>query len=71
MSSNLTFNADLTFQEVEVPITDDHVVEHSEIIYLTLVGTDSAVVLNPSTSTITIEDVDSELFYIDHSIYAN
>ena len=71
MSRNLTFNADLTFQEVEVPITDDHVVEHSEIIYLTLVGTDSAVVLNPSTSTITIEDVDSKLFYIDHSIYAN
>ena len=49
VSRNLTFNADLTFQVVEVPIIDDHVVEHSEIINLTLVSTDSVVILNPST----------------------
>ena len=54
---------------VEVPILDDDIVEHSEIINLTLVSTDSAVVLNPSTSTITIEDVDSKLLYVDLSIY--
>ena len=60
VSRNLTFNADLTIQVVEVPIIDDHIVEHSEIINLTLVSTDSAVILNPSTSTITIEDVDSK-----------
>ena len=61
MSRNLTFNADLTIQVVEVPINDDRIVEHSEIINLTLVSTDSAVILNPSTSTITIEDEESKL----------
>ena len=69
ISRSLTFNAAATTQMVEVPIIDDHIVEHSEIINLTLVSTDSAVILNPSTSTITIEDMDSKLQYIDHSIY--
>ena len=67
MSRNITFNAAVTTQMVEVPIIDDHIVEHSEIINLTLVSTDSAVILNPSTSTITIEDIDSKLLYIDYS----
>ena len=61
LSRNLTFNDAITIQVVEVPIIDDHIVEHSEIIKLTLVSTDSAVILNPSTSTITIEDVESKL----------
>ena len=60
VSRNLTFNADFTIQVVEVPIIEDHVVEHSEIINLTLVSADSAVILNPSTSTITIEDMNSK-----------
>ena len=60
VSSNLSFNAAVTTQVVEVPIIDDHIVEHSEIINLTLVSTDSAVILNPSTSAITIEDVDGK-----------
>ena len=60
VSRNLTFNAAVTSQIVEVPIIDDYTVEHSEIINLTLVSTDSAVMLNPSTNTITIEDVDSK-----------
>ena len=55
---------------VEVPIIDDFIVEHSEVINLTLVSTDSAVILNPSTTTITIEDVDSKLLCVDLSIYA-
>ena len=59
-SRSLTFNAAVTTQAVEVYIIDDHTVEHSEIINLTLVSTDSAVMLNPSTSTITIKDVDSK-----------
>ena len=63
VSRNLTFNAGLILQVVEVPIIDDHIVEHSEIINLTLVSTESAVILNPSTSTITIEDVDSKFLY--------
>ena len=60
VSRNLTFNAAVTTQIVQVPIIDDHIVEHSEITNLTLVSTDTAVTLNPSTSTITIEDVDSK-----------
>ena len=60
VSGSLIFNADLTIQVVEVPIIDDHTVEHSEIINLILVSTDSAVILNPSTSTIIIEDTDSK-----------
>ena len=60
VSRNLTFNAAVTTQVVEVPIIDDDIVEHSEIINLTLVSTDSAVILNQSTSTITIEDVNSK-----------
>ena len=63
VSRNLTFNADFTLHVVAIPIIDDHVVEHSEIINLTLVSNDSAVILNPSTSTITIEDVDGKFLY--------
>ena len=63
VSSNLTFNAAVATQVVEVLIIDDQIVEHSEIINLTLVSTDSAVILNQSTNTITIEDVDSKLLY--------
>ena len=70
VSRNLTFNTALTTQMVEIPINDDRIVEESEIINLTLVSTDPAVILNPSTSTITIEDVDSKLLYAYHSIYA-
>ena len=67
VSRSLIFNASITTQMVEVPIVDDHIVEHSEIINLTLVSTDSAVILNPSTSTITIEDVDSKLHTVCRS----
>ena len=63
VSRSLTFNAALTTQMVEVSIIDDHTVEHSEVINLTLVSADPAVILNPSTNTITIEDVDSKLLY--------
>ena len=60
VSRSLTFNAAVTSQIVEVPIIDDHIVEHSEIINLTLVSAYSAVILNPSTSMINVEDVDSK-----------
>ena len=65
VSRSLTFNAAVTTQMVEVSIIDDHIVEHSEIINLTLGSTNPAVILNPSTSTITIEDVDSKLLYVE------
>ena len=67
----LTFNADFTIRVIEVPITDDDIVEHSEIINLTLVSTDSAVILNPSTSTIIIEDEDSKLLCIHVQLCKN
>ena len=60
VSRNLTFNAAVTSQIVEVPIIDDYIVEHSEFINVTLVSADSAVILNPSTSMINVEDVDSK-----------
>ena len=59
--SLMTFNAAVTTQVVQLYIIDDDVVEHSEAFNLTLRSTDSAVLLNPSTSTITIEDVESKL----------
>ena len=68
VSRNLTFNDVITTQVVEIPIINDYIVEHSEIINLTLVSNDSAVILNPSTSTITI-DVECELLYV--YIYAS
>ena len=68
VSRNLTFNDAITTEVVEIPIINDDIVEHSEIINLTLVSTDSAVILNPSTSTITI-DVECELVYV--YIYAS
>ena len=71
MPKNLTFNADFANRVVEIPISNDLIVEHSEVINLTLVSTDPAVILNPSTSTITIEDVDSKLLYVDHYTHAS
>ena len=67
--SLMTFNAAVTTQVVELYIIDDEIVEHSEIINLVLRSTDSAVLLNSSTSTITIDDVESKLFYVH--IYAS
>ena len=60
----MTFNAAVTTQVVDLYIIDDDIVEQSEIINLVLRSTDSAVILNPSTSTITIEDVESKLLYV-------
>ena len=62
--SLLTFNAAVTTQVVELYIIDDDIVEQSEIINLILRSTDCAVQLNSSTSTITIEDVESKLLYM-------
>ena len=62
--SLLTFNAAVTTQVVELYIIDDDIVEQSEIINLILRSTDCAVLLNSSTSTITIEDVESKLLHM-------
>ena len=42
-------------------ILDDSVVEDTEFINLALTSVDNAVILNPATARINIEDVDSEL----------
>ena len=61
ISTTLTFNATVSTQVVVVPILDDNVVEDPEFITVSLVSADHAAVLNPSITTITIEDTDSEL----------
>ena len=61
VSMELTFNAGTTNQTVMIPITGDTVEEGTESFTVSLVSADSAVILNPSTTTVTIEDDDSEL----------
>ena len=60
---DLTFNAGSTNQTVMIPITGDTVVESTESFTVSLSNTagDSAVTLNPSTTTVTIEDDDSKI----------
>ena len=67
----LTFNAAVTSWTIPIYITDDLIVECSEIINLTLTSTDPAVILNPSTSTVTIEDVDSKLLDVNYFTLAS
>ena len=57
----LIFGATISTQMVTVSILDDGVVEDTEFINLALTSVDSAVMLNPATARIDIEDVDSEL----------
>ena len=61
VSMDLTFNAGNTNQTVMIPITGDTMVESTESFTVSLVSADSAVILNSSTTTVTIEDDDSEL----------
>ena len=60
VSENLIFNAAVSTQVMTISILGDFIVEHSEIFTLTLMSTDPAVILNPSSSNITIKDLDSE-----------
>ena len=62
VSMDLTFNAVNTNQTVMISITGDTVVEGTESFTVSLSNTagDSAVTLNPSTTTVTIEDDDSK-----------
>ena len=61
VSMDLTFNAGSTNQTVMIPITGDTVVESTESFTVSLTTGGSAVTLNPSTTTVTIEDNDSKL----------
>ena len=55
------FDATVSTQMVTVYILDDNVVEDTEFFSLALTSEDSAVMLNPATATINIEDMDSKL----------
>ena len=54
------FDATISTQMVTVYILDDNVVEDTEFFSLALTSEDSAVMLNPATATINIEDMDSK-----------
>ena len=56
----LIFDATILTQIAIVSIVDDNVVEDTEFINLALTSVDSAVMLNPVTAIINIEDVDSK-----------
>ena len=57
------FGATISTQMVTVPVLNDNVVEDTEFINLALTSVDSAVMFNPATARISIEDVDSELIF--------
>ena len=60
----LTFNAGNTNQTVMIPITGDTVVESTESFTVSLMTGDTAVTLNPSTTSVIIQDDDSKFWYI-------
>ena len=64
VSMDLTFSAGNTNQTVMIPITGDTVEEGTESFTVSLTTGDSAVMLNPSTTTVTIEDDDGKFFGI-------
>ena len=64
VSMDLTFNASSTTHTVPISILGDTVVEGTESFTVSLVSADSAVILNPSTTTVTIEDDDGKFFGI-------
>ena len=55
------FDATISTQMVTVLVLDDNVVEDAEFINLALRSVDSAVILNPATAKINIEDINSKL----------
>ena len=65
VTTMLTFNAGSTNQTVMLPIIDNMVEEVTKSFTVSLSNTagDGAVMLNPSTTTVTIQDDDSKLWY--------
>ena len=62
VSMDLTFNAGTTTRTVMIPITGDTVVESTESFTVSLTTGDSAVMLSPSTTTVTIQNDDSKFW---------
>ena len=67
VSMDLTFNAGNTSQTVMIPITGDTVVEGTESFTVTLTTGDSAINLSPPSTTVTIQDNDSEFWCMGES----
>jgi len=57
---DVTLNAGISTQMVTIPILDNTIVADSTSFNVILTTTDPAVVLNPTTADVTIEDDDSE-----------
>ena len=60
-SMELTFSATVQSQTVMITIADGDVVEGPETFSVTLTTSDTAVVLNPMTATVDIQDDDGKL----------
>jgi len=60
-SMELTFSVTVQSQTVPIIIADGDVVEGLETFNVTLTTTDNAVVLNPVTATVDIQDDDGKL----------
>ena len=60
VSTNVTFNASTSTHTVNIPILDNEIVAGSTMFSVFLTSADPAVILNPATADITIEDDDSE-----------
>ena len=65
VSMNLTFNAATSTQTVEIPTTGDMVLETSKSFSVSLsqMPVDTAVTLDPASTTINIQDDDSNEVY--------
>ena len=59
-SSDLTFDAATSSETVTISILEDSLFEGSETVIVTLTSADPAVILNPSTASVTIEDNDGK-----------
>ena len=64
VSMDLTLYAGTTNQTVMIPILGDNVEEGTESFTVSLMSVDSAVILNPYTTTVTIQDDDCKFFGI-------
>ena len=60
-TTTLMFDATISTQMVTVFVLNDNVVEDTEFINLALTSVDSAVMLNPATARINIDDMGSKL----------
>ena len=60
VSTNVTFNASTSTHRVNISILDNEIVAGSTMFSVSLKSADSAAILNPASTDITIEDEDSE-----------